>query len=272
MWGKVVKARVTEEQHMPNSHGEHIWFELLTADPDAAERFYAEVIGWAVAPSGIPGMDYRIISAPDGKHVAGLMQMPEAMPGGPLWLGYVGVDDVDRSVAAIEAAGGAVRMPPMTIEGVGRMAMVADRHGIPFYVMRGASDGRSDAFDQGEGAMGHCVWAELASPEPAAAIVFYGDTLGWRQEGSVPLGALGDYQFLHAGELRFGAVMRAAPGGAAGWQYYFQVPDIDAALGRLQAVGGTVLHGPSEIPGGAFSVVASDLQGARFGLVGKRTA
>ncbi|WP_431283372.1 VOC family protein [Humitalea sp. 24SJ18S-53] len=255
---------------MPNAQGEFIWFELLTTEPDAAQAFYSDVMGWTVASAGMEGMDYRIITAPDGQQVGGLMKMPDGMAGGPTWLGYVGVDDVDRSVAGITAAGGAVLMPAMSIPDVGRIAMVADPHGVPFYVMRGASDARSNAFMQGDASVGHCVWAELSSPDPAAAITFYGDMFGWRQKGAMPMGPLGDYQFLHAGEINLGAVMPVVPGGAKAWQYYFHVPDIDDAASRLAAGGGMILQEPMAIPGGGFSLVAQDPQGARVGLVGKR--
>ncbi|WP_408021716.1 VOC family protein [Siccirubricoccus phaeus] len=31
---------------MPNPHGDFIWYELLTSDPQAAEAFYGAVLGW----------------------------------------------------------------------------------------------------------------------------------------------------------------------------------------------------------------------------------
>lgn len=34
---------------MTNKHGEWIWFELLTGDPDAAQAFYGDVVGWTTA-------------------------------------------------------------------------------------------------------------------------------------------------------------------------------------------------------------------------------
>ena len=39
---------------------------------------------------------------------------------------------------------------------------------------------------------------------------------------------------------------------------------------RITAAGGTVKHGPSEVPGGAWIAVAADPQGASFGLVGPK--
>jgi predicted enzyme related to lactoylglutathione lyase len=159
----------------------------------------------------------------------------------------------------------------MTMEGVGRMAIVADPQGVPFYVMRGASDEESHAFVQGDKASpGHAVWNELTTPDPEAAITFYGDRFGWRQDGAMSMGDLGDYRFLHSGSDCIGAAMGRPPGGRDGWQFYFLVAELDAATERLRVGGGKVIQGPDEIPGGSFSLVAEDPQGARFGLVGPR--
>ncbi|WP_300973543.1 VOC family protein [Sphingomonas sp. LHG3406-1] len=256
---------------MANPPGDLIWFELLTSDPDAAQDFYARVAGWTIADSGMEGMDYRILNAPDGS-IGGLMKMPDG-GGAPVWLGYVGVDDVDRSVERMTAAGATSRMPAMTIEGVGRMAMLADPHGATLYVMRGDSEETSTAFRMAPDSFGHVVWAELTSPDPAASKRFYAEAFGWRQEGAMPMGPLGDYEFLHNASGGLGALMPASvPGSVPGWLYYFHVPDIDAAAEQVRSGGGSVVQEPQEIPGGDYSLVGLDPQGARFGLVGPRKA
>src|SRR5687767_8487219 len=139
-----------------NPHGSFIWYELLTGDPDAAAAFYGDVVGWTAASANQPGVDYRIFSA-DGAPVAGHMKLPdgaEEMGMRPGWLGYIGVDEVDSAVAAITGAGGRVHMPAMDMPGVGRMALVADPQGVPFYVMRGESGEASASFDPMK--PGHC--------------------------------------------------------------------------------------------------------------------
>ncbi|MEQ1399752.1 VOC family protein, partial [Salmonella enterica] len=81
--------------------------------------------------------------------VGGVMRLtPEMAAGGarPGWLFYLGVDDADATADAIRAAGGTVHMGPWTMPGVGRMAVVADPQGIPFYIMRGDSDASSTAY------------------------------------------------------------------------------------------------------------------------------
>lgn len=258
---------------MTNPHGTPIWYELITGDPDAAQAFYTQVVGWSVSGFGgatINGPDdYRILSAADGHGIGGVMKTPAGAPSQARWLGYIGVDDVDAAFARIEAAGGAAIMPPTALDGVGRIALVADPQRAPFYLMRGASPEASRAFDPE--AEGHCTWHELMTRDDQAALTFYAEQFGWSRDGAMPMGDMGEYSFLTHGGVQIGAVMRAPPGEPVGWQFYFRVGDIEAAHARVQGAGGTVHMAPHEVPGGDWIVVASDPQGARFGLVGTKS-
>lgn len=265
---------------MTNQHGDFIWYELLTSDADAAGDFYGKVVGWTSTSAGQPGMDYRFFSSGDGSDtkdgVGGYMAItPEMAEGGahPGWVGYIAVDDVDASLASITGAGGSVLMPAMDLEGVGRMAMVADPQGVPFYVMKGTSDEGSHSFAAMEPKLGHCAWNELSTSDPEAAKAFYGAQFGWSKDGEMDMGPLGKYEFLKASGGRFalGAVMPKMPEMPVSmWSFYFRVLDIDRAAEAIKANGGTMLMEPMEIPGGEFSLNAIDPQGAAFGLVGPR--
>ncbi|RIY01329.1 VOC family protein [Aureimonas flava] len=258
---------------MVNPHGTPIWYELVTDDADAAERFYGDVLGWRFRrPPGGLGRDYRVAET-NGTGVAGVMARPEGMAMPPRWLVYFGVDDVDRAAADAAEAGASIHVPPTDIPGIGRFAFVADPQGQMLYLMRGAGEADSQAFRCGEAVPGgHAVWNELSTPDPDAALAFYGRVLRMRTEGGMPMGNLGEYRFLHVGPACIGAVMGEMPNGRPGWHVYFAVDDIDAAATRLEAAGGHAVQGPDPIPGGAFSLVAEDARGARFGLVGPRTA
>lgn len=248
-------------------HGSFIWYELITPDADASARFYGEVVGWRSRGSGMDGMDYRIFSG-QGADVAGFMAPPSGLKGmRPGWIGYIAVDDVDAAVTRITAAGGAVHMPAMDVEGVGRMAMVADPQGVPFYVMRGAGDAPSTSFAPNSD--GHCCWNELATSDPDAALAFYQDQFGWTKGEAMPMGEMGDYQFVANGDQMIGAVMkRGADGPGPAWTFCFRVPDIDEAKARVAGEGGAIVYGPVEVPGGDLVVGATDPLGAGFLLLG----
>ncbi|HJO65607.1 MAG TPA: VOC family protein [Sphingomonas sanguinis] len=249
-----------------------IWYELLTDDVAAAQDFYARLIGWQVGDSGIADIDYRIVATPEGEAIGGLMQRPPGSPGGAVWLGYLPVVDVDESVEAIVEDGGQVLMPAWSMAGVGRMALVTDPLGAPFYIMAAEADQPSRAFaEHGRGdTTGHVSWNERIASDPDRALAFFGRHFGWTHQGGMPMGELGEYRFLADGPVVLGALMGCPPGGTPGWRFYVSVEDIDVAAARVTEGGGTIEYGPVEIPGGEYSMAALDPQGARFGLVGPR--
>lgn len=258
---------------MGDQHGDFIWYELLTTDPDAAQRFYSAVVGWDFAPSGMPGGDYRFFSYA-GQGIGGMLHItPEDCAKGarPCWLGYIGVNDVDATAASISAAGGHVYVPPTDIPGVGRFAMVSDPQGHPFYVMRGSSPEASRSFSTD--AIGHCGWNELNARDHKPLLAFYTDQFGWQPSDFMDMGEMGEYRFITQNGVTFGAMMTVTPGAQEpGWVYYFMVADIDASAAQVTAGGGQILHGPAEVPGGLHIVIGLDPQGTAFAIVGKRHA
>lgn len=257
---------------MPNPPGSFIWYELMSPDVDASKAFYDPVIGWTIEDRSNFPNGYRMIGRDDGKFAGGVLPLTDEMRGHgarPVWLGYIGVEDVDAMAASVAGDGGAVLLEPFDIPGTGRVAMLADPQGAPFYIMRGASDQDSDAFsvDQAQ----HVRWNELWSEDPAASIAFYTRHFGWVQEGDMDMGEMGKYQFLHHGGVMIGAVMPRMPDVPASmWNYYIGVDDIDRAAEAVKLHGGQIFNDPMEIPGGEFAANGSDPQGAAFGLVGPR--
>ncbi|MCF8709902.1 VOC family protein [Rhizorhapis sp. SPR117] len=257
---------------MANKHGDFIWYELLTSDADAAQAFYGSVLEWTFADSGNSDVDYRIINAPEHS-VGGLMTITKDMADGgarPTWLSYIAVDDVDKCVESVEHGGGKTMMPATDIPNVGRIAMVTDPQGAPFYVMKPGGEGESLAFADDCPRVGHCAWNELITSDQAAAWHFYTQRFGWVKDGEMDMGPLGSYDFVRHGSV-IGAMMTGTPEmGPPHWNQYFRVADIDQAKAAIEAGGGTITNGPMEIPGGDFAMNGTDPQGAHFGLVGQR--
>jgi uncharacterized protein len=117
---------------------------------------------------------------------------------------------------------------------------------------------------------GRFVWYELMTTDVDAARVFYTDVVGWSaRDVSVP-GM--PYTLFLAGENPVGGLQRLADeatrsGTLPRWLGYVQVGDVDAAAGRVRALGGTVYIPPTTIAGvSRFSVVA-DTQNAVFALI-----
>jgi len=74
------------------------------------------------------------------------MAIPEEakkMGAGPIWLGYVAVDDVNDYAAKIKAAGGRVFKEPTDVPGMLRFAVVADPYLATFMIMKGSANRRT---------------------------------------------------------------------------------------------------------------------------------
>lgn len=253
-------------------HGMPCWYELTTSDLAAAEQFYGAVVGWSVADSGMPGMTYHLASAADGVMVAG---MSAGMPGEegqtpcPKWLVYFACDDCDETAAAASAAGGGVDSPPMDIPGTGRFAICADPQGAAFGLLQPLpmeDEPASRAFDQE--ADGHAAWQELMTSDPVAGVEFYVGLLGWGRGESMPMGEMGDYQLVQRSGQDIGGVMTLGGTPEPAWMPYFAVPSVQRATAAISESGGSVHHGPAEVPGGAHIAIAHDPQGAWFGVFG----
>jgi len=270
---EVAGATAAEPRGEPR--GDFIWYELLTPDIAGAKDFYDAVVGWNIAGKSDFPNDYRMIGRSDGKFAGGAMQITDEMRqhgARPTWLGYILVPDVDQSVAAIQREGGQVHMPAFDIPGVGRVAMVTDPQGAPFYVMKplppeGDPNAKSDVFSpDAEQRVG---WNELSSSDPVAARRFYGEQFGWTSDEFMPMGEQGEYRFFKQNGVTIGAVAGTSEGQQPHWRFYFRVPSIAKAKETAEAKSGKIVMGPMEVPTGDHIVIGIDPQGAEFALVGK---
>ena len=133
-----------------------------------------------------------------------------------------------------------------------------------------SEEGESLAFAHDKPRPGHCAWNELATPDPNAALDFYGKHFGWQQDGEMDMGPMGTYAFIRHGGIIGGAMPLMEEHQPPRWTYYFRVVDIDAAVKRVEAAGGKVINGPQEVPGDEWVINGIDPQGAPFALVGIR--
>lgn len=245
-------------------HGLPFWYELTASNTAAAIAFYAPVMGWQFKDSGLAGVDYTIATH-GADMVAGLMAPDTPMP--EFWMVYFAVDDCDATAAKLTALGGTVHRAPEDIPGTGRFAIVTDPQGAVFGLMQpdGGQPGKAYSAMQA----GHANWHELQTSGPAAALTFYTTLLGWTPGQAMDMGDQGTYQLLSMPQGDIGGLMALSqPGIPPHWLPIFGTDSISAAMTRIGAQGGKTLHGPMEVPGGAFVCYAADPKGAMFGLVG----
>lgn len=254
---------------MHKDYGTFCWYELMTPDVPAAERFYASVVGWSTRDSGMEGMNYTLAYAGETQ-VAGLMELPkeaEGMP--PMWMGYIFTDTIEETLDDIAANGGKIHRQPQDIPGIGRFAVATDPHGAVFslFSTEDQSPDRPEMMTPG-----HIGWNELMAGDLDEAWDFYEKTFGWTKDMAVDMSdaGMGTYQtFAVRGGNAIGGMMTNPPGTPMPpfWSYYFVVEGLDAAGKRVTDGGGQVVMGPMEVPGGAWILNCVDPQGAYFSLV-----
>jgi len=246
--------------------GRHVWSELMTSDSKGAEGFYKTVVGWTSAPFADSPMPYTIFRRHGDAGVAGLMQIPEGMHMPPFWAMYIAVPKLEDAAAKIARLGGSALSEVITVPTVGRMQMLKDPQGVPFYILE--PEPREPSPDA-EPEIGEASWLELMTTDAPAAMKFYQDVFGWQPGDAMDMGPMGQYQLFNRGSRMIGGMMNKPPDMAQippNWAIYFRVPDINAAAARVSANGGTVINGPMEVPGGDWVLNALDPQGASFSL------
>jgi uncharacterized protein len=244
-----------------------VWHDLMTPDMNAAEQFYAKVIGWNVVGAGMPDGNYRVCNA-GSVGVGGLMGF---RPGddksvSPFWSGYIYTPDVGVAAQRAVALGGKIFREPTVVPNTIEFAILLDPHGAMFNIMRPLRDGETPKFAPGTpGTMG---WNELHAGNWNDAWTFYHGLFDWEKHQSLDMGAqIGIYQIFGLEGVSFGAMMTKRPEMPRPyWNYYWNVDSIKAAVTRLTAAGGQVRFGPMQVPGGSWIVNATDPQGGMFAL------
>jgi len=241
--------------------GAFSWTDLSTPDPDAAKRFYGELLGWEYEDSPVgDGRVYTMISL-GGDHVAALQQL--SAPGQPpAWLSYVTVDDADAATDRATGLGGSAMMEPFDVMDAGRMALLADPQGAVFAIWQ-AKDHPGAGRVNDPGAMS---LNQLNTSDVEGAREFYSGLFGWSfDDHSSEQSSY--WAIRNAGSLNGGMMPLEQTGGGAPphWFVYFTHADLDSAAQQIASSGGHVAAGPMPIEAGRI-LIASDPQAAFFGL------
>ncbi|KAH2808701.1 hypothetical protein KXV85_005870, partial [Aspergillus fumigatus] len=87
---------------MAKLQGSWIWYELMAKDAAVAKTFYEAAVGWTVTPGTEAPLFYGHIARADGRQVGGMLPLSDdmiAQGAHTMWVGYIGVDDLDATLA-----------------------------------------------------------------------------------------------------------------------------------------------------------------------------
>jgi len=253
---------------MSNIKGRFTWYDFMAADIPAAIDFYTRLFGWEAEAWEGP-KPYTMFKNGD-RVLGGVMELPaeaQKMGAPPNWVAYVGTPDLDATVAAAVGSGAQVRVPAFDIPGVGRISFLAD----PFGAMFAAFSPADPMPDPGPPQVGEIDWAENGTGDYARAFDFYAALFGWTVASDVEMD-MGDckmtYRIFKGPERALGGLytIRDSMPMPPHWLYYFRVAGLEAKLELIKELGGRVLNGPMEVPGGDRTAQCMDSQGGMFGL------
>ncbi len=114
--------------------------DLSTPDQEAASRFYQQLFGWRIGKEDEnPAHNYYHLFN-HNEFIGGILPPAFRDPGAPPhWQIYLQVSDCDATAAKAKSLGAQLYMPPMAIEDIGRMAVLADPQGAAFAIFEAAS-------------------------------------------------------------------------------------------------------------------------------------
>jgi len=241
-------------------HGTFSWAENTSTDARAAEAFYLALFGWDKFDIPISeSMTYTMFQT-QGELVCALNpMMPEIQAQGipSFWGNYVTVADVDALVAPIKANGGTILVEPMDVFDSGRMTFIVDPTGAQLGLWQPNNHIGAGIVNT----VGAMCWNELLTRDIETAKAFYAKLFGWEYRVDehythISNGGRGNGGMMEMDE-NFGEMPPM-------WMVYFHVSDIDAAMKRVETLGGKVITQKMEAPATGWFTVVEDPAGAPF--------
>lgn len=232
--------------------GRFVWHELYTPDVEASKAFYGALFGWQFRVDESGGMPYTLALL-DRQPIGGFMPLNLVpMPNvPPHWLPYVSVASVEGAAGLAGAHGGKVVAGPRDIPAFGSFAVLMDPQGAVFAAWKST---KGDPPDSGPVPVGSFCWDSLNAADPAAAVAFYTNVVGWT---TAAFGGGEGATVFKRGVREAASVNPAPPGVPTSWTSYVVVSALAAACEKAQKLGARLLMPPMALPGiGTFAIVA----------------
>jgi hypothetical protein len=244
--------------------GKFIWYDLITDEPDAAQRFYQSVFGWSFRPVPADAGSYTLIEN-GGDRIGGIFVhgRPAGSARGSRWVPVMSVADAGAAVEEVRRNGGSIVAPLATVAGRGRHALLSDPEGALFGVLRAERGDPADTPVED----GDFFWLDLFARDQQLAADFY-RRIGGYDVSQTPA-ATGATRFVLQAQGYARAGILPLPQGLqqSGWLPYVLVEDIPATLKKVAAAGGRVVVQPdAHLLNGKVAVIV-DTGGGVLGII-----
>ena len=225
-------------------------YSLRTTDLDSAREFYLAALGLAL-PNGA--------SSSSSLEAWPLHERARARGAPPHWLGHILVDDLDSMLDQMLQRGSEPLGPT-----------VSSREGIRFATLRDPFGAVLALRQRGDTTLDRPVaWHQLHTLDASGSLELYTQLFGWAHQQTIDGPDAGGYQLFSWGgpgeAVGFVANTARRAGIHVHWLFHFPVPDIEASVARVRALGGTAQQ-PCTLKGRLQLAACEDPQGAAFGL------
>ena len=228
------------------------WVDLGTPDPAEASRFYSDLFGWTIEEGPPEFGGYRMClldgqarrwarTADERRHATVSGRRTSASPA------------PTRSLQPSPRTAAAIIVAPMDVIDVGRMAVAADPAGAVFSIWQPGTHPGAGIVNEPN----TWSWSELNTRDPQRSVEFYGAVFGWEAHlvpGARVINATpANYTEFHLADRRIAGMLPMVGDSwpadmPTQWVVYFAVEDCEAAVAKVEALGGTVMMPPTVIP------------------------
>lgn len=114
------------------------WADLSTPDPERAGKFYSDMFGWKLSEDTDDDPPSGYLHIQNGEeYIGGIQALAHRKAGTPAhWLPYFSTSNCDATAAKAKQLGARLYAEPMTLEDVGRFAILADPQGAAFAIFQ----------------------------------------------------------------------------------------------------------------------------------------
>lgn len=230
--------------------------EIRVTNLQTAIAFYRGVFDWDIHEASPTTAVIDTGYAP----VASLLVTPS--PRWPVGVGnYVLVPNCEAAAQYAATLGGRIFIARTEVPGSGAYTGTYDPFGNELLFWEPIGEFTPKL--RGHGA-NPVIWMELAAPDLEKALEYYGRLLRWRFSG---VEGQADYAVTADGGFQLGTSLVGGARGASmrGSTNYIGTADLDVTAQRIQAHGGTIVRGRSDIPGEGAFILFHDPDGVPWG-------
>lgn len=164
-----------------NRIGTIVWNELQSTHKEDIKNIWADMLGYEWQSHALHGKINYDIASHNDKNSYGLVDLPKAVKnvgGGSFHLYSFAVESLEESKKKAISLGAKVIVEEISLEAIGRWAILTDPLGAVFSLM----EIKAEPAPLGSGETGDFWWHELICKNPAKSAFFYSKLFHWKMQ------------------------------------------------------------------------------------------